>query len=256
VPNTDESTADTPVYQDVAESFASGAWSFTPDVVDVFDSHVRASVPFYDAIQDLVAGLSDWLVPQGGLVADLGAATGTTVRNILNRQAHRDVAAVLYDIEQPMLDQAAKNLAGAPARHIEYVCAPIQHPPYVHTDADLTLALFTLQFLPLRERVAALHMARMSARETGALIVAEKVRPLDSRWHEISTDSSHDWKASHGITPEGIRAKSRALRGVLQPHPQDTLIHSITAAGWHDPEILFRWHQWVVIGAFATRCGL
>ena len=256
MPKTDDSTAETPLYRDVAESFAAGAWSFTSDVVDVFDQHVRASVPFYDAIQDLVAGLSDWLVPHGGLVADLGASTGTTVSNILQRQAHRDVSAVLYDVEKPMLEKATENLSAAPARHIEYVCARIQDPPLKHTDADLTLCLFTLQFLPLRERVAALHLARMSARETGALIVAEKVRPLDSRWHEISTDASHDWKAAHGISPDGIRAKSRALRGVLQPHPQDTLIHSITAAGWHDPEILFRWHQWVVIGAFATRCGL
>jgi tRNA (cmo5U34)-methyltransferase len=256
VPNTDESTAETPRYPDVAESFAAGAWSFTPDVVDQFDGHVRASVPFYDAIQDLVAELSDWLVPRGGLVADLGASTGTTVRNIIYRQAHRGVSAVLYDVEQPMLDQAAKNLTSAPARNIDYVCAPIQSPPLQHTDADLTLCLFTLQFLPLRDRVAALRMARMSARETGALVVAEKVRPLDSRWHEISTDASHDWKATHGVTSDGIRAKSRALRGVLTPHPQDTLVHSIQAAGWHDPETLFRWHQWVVIGAFATRCGL
>lgn len=256
MPNTDDSTAETPVYRDVAESFTAGAWAFTPDVVDAFDSHVRASVPFYDAIQDLVAGLSDWLVPQGGLVADLGASTGTTVNNILRRQAHRDLSAVLYDIEKPMLDRAAENLAEAPARHIDYVHAPIQTPPLAHSDADLTLSLFTLQFLSLRDRVAALHLARLSARETGALVVAEKVRPLDSRWHEISTDASHDWKASHGISSDGIRAKSRALRGVLVPHPQDTLIHSITAAGWHDPEILFRWHQWVVVGAFATRCGL
>lgn len=254
--NTDVSTADEPARQDVAEEFAAGAWSFTPGVVDVFDEHVRASVPFYDAIQELVTGLSDWLVPHGGLVADLGAATGTTVHNILQRQAHRDVSAVLYDVEKPMLDKAAENLADAPARRIDYVCAPIQSPPLQHTDADLTLSLFTLQFLPLRDRVAALHLARMSAKETGALVIAEKVRPLDSRWHEISMDSSHDWKASHGITADGIRAKSRALRGVLLPHPQDTLIHAIKTAGWHDPEILFRWHQWVVIGAFATRCGL
>jgi tRNA (cmo5U34)-methyltransferase len=256
VQNTDASTDETPARRDIAETFAAGAWSFTPDVVNEFDVHVRASVPFYDAIQDLVAGLSDWLVPHGGLIADLGASTGTTVGSILRRQAHRDVSAVLYDVEKPMLDRAAENLATAPARHIDYVRAPIQSPPLAHTDADLTLCLFTLQFLPLRDRVAALHLARMSARETGALIVAEKVRPLDSRWHEISTDSSHDWKAEHGISADGIRAKSRALRGVLVPHPQDTLIHSIRAAGWHDPEILFRWHQWTVIGAFATRCGL
>jgi len=70
---------------DIAETFGVGAWQFTPEVADVFDDHVRASVPHYDVIQDLVAECADWLVPAGGLVADLGAATGVTARRIAAR---------------------------------------------------------------------------------------------------------------------------------------------------------------------------
>lgn len=241
--------------RDIAESFDTGAWRFTQDVVDVFPEHVRASVPFYDAIQDLVAEAADWLLPHEGLLADLGASTGTTVDRITHRHPHRRLRAVLYDVEKTMLDKAADNLREAPADRIEYVQARIQDAPLQHTDADLTVSLFTLQFLPLRDRVSALRNARLAATETGALIVAEKVRPSDSRWSEIANDASHDWKAAHGIPDTAIRAKARALRGVLAPHPHSTLVQVVTAAGWCAPEVLFRWHSWMVLGAFATQAG-
>jgi tRNA (cmo5U34)-methyltransferase len=252
VSSTPASTGDTP---DIAESFGTGAWKFTPEVVEVFNEHVTASVPFYDAMQDLVAQCSDWLLPAGGLVADLGASTGTTVKRIFDRHPDRRLRAALYDVEQPMLDRAAKELSDCATGGVEYLCHPIQDPPLMHRDADLTISLFTLQFLPLRDRVAALRNARLCATETGALIVAEKVRPVDARWAEIGNDVSHDWKADHGIDAAAIRAKSRALRGVLMPYPEPTLTKAITAAGWTCPEVLFRWHSWVIVGAFATVAG-
>ncbi|MFF4403825.1 methyltransferase domain-containing protein [Streptomyces sp. NPDC001404] len=241
---------------DIAERFNTGAWSFTPEVADVFPEHVRASVPFYDAIQDLVAEAADWLLPDGGLVVDLGAATGITVHRIATRHPERTLRAVLYDNEPSMLDRASKALADVSNMAVEYVTANIETTAFTHTNADLTLSLFTLQFLPLPDRVTALRSARLAASTAGALLVAEKVRAPDSRWAEIGNDASHDWKATHGITDAAIRAKSRALRGVLMPYPESTLVQAVIAAGWCCPEVLFRWHSWLVLGAFATRTGL
>lgn len=249
MPNTDDSTVD------VAEQFPTGAWEFTQQVVDVFDEHVRASVPFYDAMQDLVAQLADWLVPPGGLVADLGASTGTTVRRIMDRHPQREIRAALYDIEQPMLDKAVEAFAThRDADRIEFHNHNISQ-PLKHTDADLTVSMFTLQFMPLRDRVSAVRNARLCSNETGALIVAEKVRPSDARWAEMANDVSHDWKAEHGLSDQAIRAKARALRGVLMPYPESTLKQIIETAGWKCPEVLFRWHSWVIMGAFATVSG-
>ena len=242
---------------DIAERFDTGSWEFTPEVAGVFPEHVRASVPFYDEIQDLVAEAADWLVPAGGLVADLGAATGATAERIQRRHPDRGIRFALYDESQAMLDRARAVLAemscgDKAALH----AARIQDPPLKHTDADLTLALFTLQFLPMQDRVSALRMARLCSSPTGALIIAEKTRPTDSRWAEISIDVSHDWKAGHGVSDAAIRAKARALRGVLIPYPQEATIAMIKSAGWVAPEILFRWHAWTVIGAFASAAGL
>lgn len=256
--NTPASTADTSATPaaDIAETFATGAWEFTPAVVDVFPEHVRASVPFYDAIQDLVAEAADWLLPDDGHLVDLGASTGTTAHRIAQRHPARRLHVTLYDRERAMLDRAAETLAGVSTLAVDYVQADIRRTPIGHEDADLTLALFTLQFLPLPDRVHVLRQARRASSSTGALIVAEKVRPPDARWAEIAADASHDWKAAHGITDSAIRAKARALRGVLQPYPEVALVQAVHDAGWCCPEVLFRWHSWLVLGAFATSTGL
>jgi tRNA (cmo5U34)-methyltransferase len=242
---------------DVAEAFAPGGWAFTPEVADVFGEHVRASVPMYDAMQQLVAVAADWLVPAEGVVADLGAATGITTSMIAARHPERKIHFALYDESEAMLKHAETNMRAVPDlgghRTLTHVVR-VERGPLQHNPADLTLALFVLQFLPdAAQRIAALKLARAHAARGGALLVAEKLRPRDARWAEIANDCSHDWKADHGVSDAAIRAKARALRGVLVPSTGDQLAAMIRAAGWSSPEVLFRWHQWALVGAFATR---
>lgn len=237
---------------DIAESFSTGGWSFNADVVEHFPEHVRASVPFYEHIQGLVAEVADWCLPAGGVLADLGASTGVTVGQILRRHPDRDITAHLYDEQPLMLERAAKSLEQViGTREVLHHRQQIQE-PLAHNNADMTVCLFTLQFLKPADRATALGLARRASTGTGVLIVAEKIRPSDARWAEMAVDCSHDYKAAHGISDAAIRAKARALRGVLVPHSEKALRHLITGAGWQPPEVLFRWHSWVVMGAFAT----
>lgn len=240
-----------PLARDVAEQFETGGWEFTPAVAEVFDEHVRASVPHYDIIQAIVADLSDWLLPDNGLIADLGASTGTTVANLIARHPERHLRAALYDESSPMLAKAVDRLTqpvalGDVKIHTQRIQAPLKH-----LNADLTTCLFTLQFLPYGERQHVLEQAWERSAPTGALIIAEKVRPVDARWAEIAHAVSHDWKAEHGIDAAAIRAKERALRGVLMPQSPAGLLAMISGAGWHQPEVLFRWHQWMLVAAYA-----
>lgn len=231
---------------DVADAFKAGGWEFTPEVVREFDEHVRQSVPFYDAIQDIVAELSDWLAPAGSLVVDLGCATGESLRRIAERHPDRDLAFTGYDTSPHMLAAAAMKVPTLATFENDIrngLC---------HQDAALTLALFTLQFIPPEARQHVLRQALVASRQgTAAILVAEKVRVPDSRWFEIGAELSWDWKADHGIPSESIRSKARALRGVLRPLTEDDNLDLLEAAGWQQPTCLFRWHQWAVFGAFA-----
>ncbi|UYL88116.1 methyltransferase [Gordonia phage Evaa] len=235
---------------DIAESFGAGAWEFTPQVTDVFDEHVSASVPFYPMIQSIIAEVADWTLPNGGIFVDVGASTGTTADVIATRHPDRHLRAYLYDEVPEMLEKAVAKLADHAnlrvERRVQNVSAQMSHPA-----SDLVTAVFLLQFLGIDERRELLNQLHRRSKTTGVLLVAEKIRPEDPLWHEIGIDASHDFKAKAGLSDTAIRQKARALRGVLRPTSIGDLMEMITTSGWKRPETLFRWHQWVVVGAFA-----
>jgi tRNA (cmo5U34)-methyltransferase len=237
---------------DIAERFGPGGWRFTRDVAQVFDEHVRASVPFYDAIQNMIAEMADWLVPDGGLVADLGCSTGNTAQAIAARQKGREISFVLYDEAEAMTAKAVPAVAEHAGVRVTAHVRRLPDGPLNHDKADLTVIAFVLQFLPLTARSVLLAEARAAAAPGGALLVAEKLRVEDSRWAEIGVAVSHDYKAAAGISDTAIRAKERALRGVLRPVPSTTTELMIMDAGWSCPEVLFRWHSWALLGAFTS----
>jgi tRNA (cmo5U34)-methyltransferase len=234
---------------DIADRFPAGGWEFTPEVTEVFDEHVRASVPYYDDIQAMVAEFSDWLLPDGGMFVDLGASTCTTLETICARHPNRRVRAELYDEEPSMLDRAKEKTANLNVLanfHVQRL-----QKPFKHVNADLTVALFTLQFLREQERVPVLAEARRCTTPGGAIILAEKIRPQSSLLAEIAMDASHDFKAAAGIPDQAIRSKARALRGVLMPQTFHQLTRQMYEAGWHEVDVVFRWHQWVIVIGFA-----
>lgn len=234
---------------DIADSFSTGGWEFTPEVTEVFDDHVRASVPYYDDIQNLVAELSDWLLPNNGVYADLGASTCTTLAAIAERHPTRRIRAELYDEEPSMLERAKDKVAKLnvlPTFHVQRLQQPLKH-----KEADLTVSLFTLQFLRESDRLQVLTEARRCSADSGAIVLAEKIRPEHPLLAEIGMDASHDFKAEMGITDTAIRSKARALRGVLIPQSLPLIFSELDLAGWRHSDVVFRWHQWVIVVGFA-----
>lgn len=241
---------------DVASRFPTGGWQFDKAVVDEFDHHVRDNVPHYEIFQETVAHLSDWLAPHGANVVDLGAATGETIKAIGVRHPDRAYHFTAYDIEQEMLNAAqAKHREGRwwHDHRFTYVALDLTRGPLIHENADLTLALFTLQFLAPHQRAGVLRTALQLARPGGALIVAEKVNQPSAFWQEIANEATWDYKREQGVSADAIRDKARALRGVLIPLDACDVERTITDAGWCDPVCIWRWHQWGLWAATAPR---
>lgn len=233
---------------DISKLFKSGAWEFTPEVADAFDDHVSVHVPNYHLIQDLIVHLSDWFAPAHGIVADVGAATGTTVKMIADRHPQRELDFFLYDVEQSMLDAAERKFKDTTTTHSFYgSTSDLTFEDAEHENADLTLCLFTLQFIPPHLRIQMLHAMRGASRsETGVLILAEKIELSTGIWQEIANEATWDHKANHGVLAEDIRLKARALRGVLQPGTASDLERQLEIAGWGPPLQAYRWYNWGV----------
>ncbi len=213
-----------------------------------FDEHALAHLPEYRRAHETIAHAASFALRPGGTVADLGASTGYAIESIRTALAGRPFEAYLYDLDQSMLEQAALRLDGEGT----YVQADLTVDSLEHDDADVTLLLWTLQFLRPNLWPQVLAQARYAAATDGLLLVGAKTRLSDARWQEQADAATAEWKAAHGVTPAEALTKSRSLRGTMVVVSLDRLYSELESAGWHAPVVLFRWYSWVVIGAWAS----
>jgi tRNA (cmo5U34)-methyltransferase len=200
--------------------------------------------------------VSSFVLPDRGVVADLGASTGRTVAQLLERHPGRRLTAHLYDTDSTMLEQAEGRLEGLGNVTARYHLGDLtDSDTWGHQGADLTLALWLLQFLHPAARQPLLTTARQRSAPNGAILIAAKTRQTDPRWQEIADAALVDYKAAAGVSPEEISAKARSLRGVLIPDTLGEVTAQLTRAGWHAPAVIQTWHVWTLIGAWASPMG-
>lgn len=226
-------------------------WTFQ-DFGSQFDDHALAHLPEYRRAHETIAHAASFALRPGGLLVDLGASTGYAVESISNALAQRPFDAMLYDLDDSMLEQARTRLDPIENVRAEFHQLDLVLDGMPHQDADVTLLLWTLQFLPPHSWPAVLSCARNLAAPDGLLLVGAKTRLSDSRWQEQADAATSDWKATHGVTPQEALDKSRSLRGTMLVVSLDRLYRELETAGWHAPAVLFRWYSWVIVGAWAT----
>ncbi len=227
-----------------------GGWEFDDNVTAGFDKHVSNSVAGYNDIQNTVVRLSDWFAPDNAVIADIGCSTGTTLRAIQDRNPTRVYTIHAYDKSAPMMRAATKKLANKanPDTRVHLHRDDITKGTFAHTNADLTIAIFTIQFLPASERGNVLANLCNATKPGGVLLLAEKTIPEDPRWAMITAECSWEDKKLQGIPSDEIVAKAESLRGVLRPQREQTLILETVKAGWAAPQLLWGSFQWRLYG--------
>lgn len=205
-------------------------WSFGGDVADAFDRHVRRSVPLYEQGHALVAALSDFFLADGSVCYELGCATGQLTRHIAQRHAGRPMRFVAVDNEARMCARAREvNRADPRVGVLHDDIIGMQMEP-----ADLIVAYYTVQFVRPRVRQQLLEQIYRALNWGGAFIMFEKVRGPDARFQDILSALYVDHKLDQGYNGAEIVAKSRSLKGVLEPFSTDGNIGLLRRAGFVD----------------------
>lgn len=72
--------------EDAGDGIVTGnsGWTFELQP-ELFENHIEKSAPFYRAGHDLIARISDFFLPEGAVVYDIGTTTGAVARAILER---------------------------------------------------------------------------------------------------------------------------------------------------------------------------
>lgn len=209
-------------------------WRFSGAAAHHFDDHAARSIPAYELGHELVAALSDFFVRPGGRVYDIGCSTGALTARLAAR--HPSAAVVGLDAEPDMTAVARLRLADVPNTEILDADATA----HGFLLADLVVAHYSLQFVPVERRPPLLARVAGALRPGGALVVFEKTFAASGRLQDLLAQAYADHKLTRGHTAEQVAAKTRSLRGVLTPLTVAENIAMLQGAGFGVVELVHR----------------
>jgi len=226
-----------------------GEWKFDRQVSDSFDDHVRKSVPMYDEIQSMIVEMSEWFIRDGSRVYDIGSSTGETIS--LLSEKHKSKAGLKYiglETSASMIEAAQKKCDSG---NIQFVQQDVieQH---TFAGADMVVSLYTLQFVPVKDRLTVLKRIFRDLSENGCFIWVEKVRAEHSFLEDMWLSLHWDFKKRSGLTDNMILEKEKSLRGVLVPLTLEQNRDLLRRAGFRHMEVFCKWFNFAGVIAMKS----
>lgn len=217
-------------------------FKFSAGVAKVFDDMVNRSVPFYGEIQRMVAELAAEHANSGGIVYDLGCATGTTMIG-MNTMVGDGVKFVGVDDSADMLSKCENKFKEAGfTRPYELVCADICS--YLEmANADVVVLCLTLQFVRPMHRAKLLQRIFDGMNPGGAFILVEKILAEDNQFNRDFINYYYNYKRRNHYSELEISQKREALENVLVPYKLSENTGMIKEAGFAHCELFFKWYN-------------
>lgn len=207
-------------------------FAFDAQVAAVFPDMIRRSVPGYDLIVQALPWLAARVVQPGSNVYDLGCSLGQSALAVRHGITQIDGCRIIaVDNSSAMLARAQEWLNSYRAQQsIELHCTDVQDMEI--SNASLVILNFTLQFIPLEQRLSLLKKIRAGMRPGGVLLLSEKIALEDPFLQTLITELHHDFKRAQGYSELEIAQKRQALENVLIPETLAAHRERLLAAGF------------------------
>ncbi len=204
-------------------------WKFNGEMVDNFEEHVEKSIPLYEKGHKLIENLSDYFVKDDSICYEIGSSTGVLLEKVATRHSFRDSWFIGVEIEEDMVKKAntlyKKN-------NLNFVTQDINS--FSFEKSDLIISYYTIQFIHPKLRQQLFDKIYSSLNWGGAFIMYEKVRANDARFQDILTNLYTEYKLQRGYHADEILAKTKSLKGVLEPFSTKGNIELLKRAGFED----------------------
>ncbi len=214
-------------------------WSFGDGVARAFDKHVSRSVPFYSEGHQLVCDIGDFFLHGDSVCYELGCSTGSLTLK-LSEHVHPNKPGVRFigiDCESEMIDVASEKAVGR--SNVSFLADDILL--YDYESCDMVVAYYTIQFIRPSQRQKIFDAVYEALNWGGAFLLFEKVRANDARFQDITTSLYNEFKLAQGYTPDEIFAKTRSLKGVLEPFSTQANRDFLSRAGFADVLTVFKY---------------
>ena len=213
---------------------------FDKAVVDVFPDMIRRSVPGYETILAHCGELASRYVQSGSHCYDLGCSLGASTLAMRSRiEDHHNTKIIAVDNSAAMLNKCATMLASVPST----ISTELLNQDICDTkieNASMVVMNFTLQFIPMPQRVPLLEKIYAGLNPGDCLVISEKLHFEPPSLNTLLSDLHHQFKRAQGYSDLEISQKRDSIENVLIPETLDAHIQRLRACGFQSASPWFQ----------------
>jgi tRNA (cmo5U34)-methyltransferase len=215
-------------------------FQFDERVVAVFPDMIQRSVPGYGMMISSIGILAARYAQAGSHCYDLGCSLGAVSLAMRQRICQSDCDIIAVDNSPAMIERGRDLLARdiTSTVPVTMLCADLQE--VTIANASVVVLNFTLQFIPLDERLALIQRIYAGLKPGGILILSEKIAFADPSRQQFHIELHHDFKRANGYSDLEISQKRTALEKVMIPETLACHQQRLQAAGFAFTELWFQ----------------
>ena len=215
-----------------------------------FDEHIEKSIRGYSNLLDDVISLSRYFVEDDTNVVDIGCSTGKLTKAMIeyNIDHCKNANWIGVEIADGFVDDLEKRKKELSSHNVDFLLEDIRD--YDFTNCSLVTSIFTLQFMPKKDRKKVISNIYEGLYEGGAFIFSEKTICESALIQDMITFNYYDYKRKT-FTTDDIMDKERTLRHMMKPNTWDEIVDMLKEAGFTNVQPFWRNHAFV--GALAIK---
>jgi tRNA (cmo5U34)-methyltransferase len=209
-----------------------------------FDNHIDMSIRNYSTLIDDVVEMSRYFVEDGSRVYDLGCSTGKMLARMVetNKEFSPDVEYIGLENADGFLGDMKKTMESVDSGNLSLVNGDVRSCDY--SNASLITSIFTLQFIPRKDRCELLRRVYLGLNPGGAFIFGEKTYASCPKAQDMLTFLYYDHKRK-SFSEEDIMNKEKTLRSMLKPNTWEELSVMLHDSGFDKIQTFWQNHLFV-----------
>ena len=215
-----------------------------------FDEHIEKSIRGYSNLLEAVISLSRYFVEDGTSIVDIGCSTGKLTKAMIeyNQDHCSDGNYIGIEIAEGFFKDLENRAKELEEYKVDFILDDIRNCDF--ENCSLVTSIFTLQFMPKKDRLNVMKNIYKGLNDGGAFIFAEKTMCQNALVQDMITFNYYDYKRKSFDT-EDIMDKERTLRHMMKPNTWDEIESNLAKAGFSEVQQFWRNHAFV--GALAIK---
>lgn len=214
-------------------------FAFDEAVARVFPDMIRRSVPGYTTIIPMIGIITAEYAQDNTACYDLGCSLGASTLAMRHGLRDKQCHLIAIDNSSAMLERCRHYIElDNEKTPVELLCADITELEFKPSSV-ITLN-FTLQFIPVTQRLTLLRKLYHALQPGGVLILSEKIRFEDKQEQSALENLHWNFKRANGYSDLEVSQKRTALEQVLIPDTLNEHQSRLNQAGFKETCL---WYQ-------------